>query len=281
MPYVFRQGDLPKLDVQVDRGSDFTAWKSQWESYMSLSGLSGESAEKKVQALTLCFSRETLSIVQNLGLSDSEKKDTAAIISAIKKYIDGHINESVERRNFRRRTQQQGETFDDYLLVLRELVKTCNFCSSECTDKNIRDQLIEGITDGDTVEDLLQIKDLTLDKAIQVCQAQEAAKKQRSNITGIHQDSISAVRNPPRKKIPIQPLPSYPAACPGCGGKLHPGGRTRCPAFGQPCNNCGKLNHFAKVCRSRTEPKPTPTSVNALSAHKDIFLSNISVINGY
>ena len=99
---------------------------------MSLSGLSEESAEKKVQALTLCFSRETLLIVQNLGLSDEERKNVAAIISAIKKYIDGpHINESVERRNCRRCTQQQGETFDDYLLVvLRELVKTCNFCSS-------------------------------------------------------------------------------------------------------------------------------------------------------
>ena len=82
MPYVFRQGDLPKLDVQVDRGSDFMAWKAQWESYMSLSGLSEESAEKKVQALTLCFSRETLSIVQNLGLSDTDKQDITAIIIA-------------------------------------------------------------------------------------------------------------------------------------------------------------------------------------------------------
>ena len=60
MPYVFRQGDLPKLDVQVDRGSDFTAWRAQWESYMSLSELAGESNEKKVQPLTLCFSRKTL-----------------------------------------------------------------------------------------------------------------------------------------------------------------------------------------------------------------------------
>ena len=95
--------------------------------------------------------------------------------------------------------------------MLCELVKACNFYSSECADKNVRDQLIEGIIDGDTVEDLLQIKDLTLDKAIQVCQAQEAAKKQRANVTGIHQDFISFVRNLPRKKIPIQPLPSYPA----------------------------------------------------------------------
>ena len=277
MPYVFRQGDLPKLDVQVDRGSDFMAWKAQWESYMSLSGLSEESAEKKVQALTLCFSRETLSIVQNLGLSDADKKDVTAIIAAIKKYIDGHVNESVERRNFRRRTQQPGECFDDFLLALRELVKTCNFCSNECTQKNIRDQLIEGIVDGDTVEALLQEKDLTLDKAIQICQAQEAAKKQRANMTTVHQESVAAVRNPQplRKKPPSYATSSYSATCPGCGGKLHPGGRARCPAFSLPCNICGKLGHFAKVCRSRPPPTST-TSAKAPSTYTDPLLSNIS-----
>lgn len=56
MSYTFRQGDLPKLDLQVDRGTDFTAWKSQWEAYFSLSGLESQTDAKQVQALTLCFS---------------------------------------------------------------------------------------------------------------------------------------------------------------------------------------------------------------------------------
>ena len=176
--YVFRQGDLPKLDLQIDRGSDFSAWQTQWESYMSLSGLSGESPKKQVQALTLCFSRETLTIVNNLGLTTEEFKSVASIISAIKKYAAGHINESVERRNFCRRTQQIGESFDDYLVSLRELVKTCNFCNDACIQKNIRDQIIKGLLDGDTVEHLLQEKDLSLDKTIPMCQGKEAAKKQ-------------------------------------------------------------------------------------------------------
>ena len=143
MPCVFRQGDLPKLDIQVDRGSDFMAWTAEWESYMSLSGLSKESNEKKVQVLILCFTSETLSIVHILGLSDAEKKDAGAIIATIKKYIDGHINELVERRHFRRCTQQHGECFDNFLLALHDLrysssltlhshVKTCvrspDFC---------------------------------------------------------------------------------------------------------------------------------------------------------
>ncbi len=67
MPYTFRQGDLPKLDLQVDRGTDFVAWKAQWDSYISLSELDKELQAKQVQALTLCFSRETLTIVNNHG----------------------------------------------------------------------------------------------------------------------------------------------------------------------------------------------------------------------
>ena len=54
-------------------------------------------AIKQVQALTLCFTREALTIVQNLGLSGDERKSVASIITAIKRYIEGHINESVER----------------------------------------------------------------------------------------------------------------------------------------------------------------------------------------
>jgi len=107
-------------------------------------------------------------------------------------------------------------------------VKTCNFCLNDCTQKNICDQLIEGILDGDTVEALLQVKDLTLDKAIQICQAQEAAKKQRVNMTSVHQESVAAICNlqPPCKKPLSFTTPSHSAACPGCGSTPHPGGRT-------------------------------------------------------
>ncbi len=116
MSFVFHQGDLPKLDLQVDRGTDFTAWKSQWEAYFSLSGLDKQSDVKQVQALILCFSRETVTIVDNLGLIATQRGKVHDIITAIKRYVQGQINETVERRNFRRRVQQEGETFDDFLV---------------------------------------------------------------------------------------------------------------------------------------------------------------------
>ena len=100
MSFTFRPSDLPRLDLQVDRRSDFAAWQAQWESYRSLSGLASESAAKQVQALTLCFSRDTLSMVQNFGLTEEQKGSVDEIIRAIKRNVKGHINETVERRNF-------------------------------------------------------------------------------------------------------------------------------------------------------------------------------------
>ena len=123
-------------------------------------------------------------------------------------HADGHINETVECRNFRRRVQMPGESFDDFLISLRELAKTCRFCSEICAQKSIHDQVIEGLSDGDTIEDLLQISDLTLDTTISKCQSREAARKHRTDITA-QGDTVAALRKSQT------PHPAPQATCPG------------------------------------------------------------------
>ena len=156
---------------------------------------------------------------------------------------------------FRRRVQQPGETFDDFLVSLRELAKTCKFCSDNCTQKNIRDQIIEGLLDGDTVEHLLQEKDLTLDKAITTCRAQEAAKKQQAEIANTSREpaNVQTLRRQPNLTRP--PLGR---SCPGCGSGLHDGGRQSCPAYNITCHLCKKVGHFGRVCRGRRPQPLTP-----------------------
>ena len=261
MPYVFRLSDLPKLDLQVDRGTDFEAWKAQWTSYSTLSGLSGESGDTQVQALTLCFSRETLTVVNNLGLSADDRNSVGAIITAIKRHVDGHINESMERRRLRHRVQQPGESFDNYLVSLWELAKTCNFCSATCSQKSIRDQIIEGLLDGDTIEELLKQQNLTLDATITTCCAQEAAKEQRQDITD---HSVLAIRQPDKQRmkhaLTLHTGQAGPKPCPGCGLQAHQGGRVQCPAYKQTCCYCHKVGHFARVCHGRQLQKKPPLS---------------------
>ena len=73
-----------------------------------------KAAEKQVQAFTLSFStKKTLTIVENLGLTDAQHKE---IITTIEAYVNGQINESVERCAYRSRVEQEGEMFNDFVV---------------------------------------------------------------------------------------------------------------------------------------------------------------------
>ena len=137
-----------------------------------------------MDALELCLTSGSLRILRNLGLTAEQLADAAVIVEQLKKYARGQLNESVERRNFRKRMQQSGESVGDYIVELRDLVKTCNFCDDKCVEKVLRDQLIEGLMDNNTVEDLLKIKELTLDVAISNAEACVSAKKNLFKVTG-------------------------------------------------------------------------------------------------
>ena len=80
-------------------------------------------------------------------------------------------------------------------MLLRDLAKTCRFCFDSCIEKNIWDQLIEEVSDGDTVEDLLQENNLILTRAIAICRSKEAAKRHHSNITR-ESEVVAALRHP-------------------------------------------------------------------------------------
>ena len=146
------------------------------------------------------------------------------------------------------------------MVSLRDLSKTCKFCTEECTRKNIRDQIIKGLLEGDTVEDLLRERDLSLDTAISKCRAQEAARKQRADITsGLDGAQIHVVG----KRQPENPTDRPQRPCAGCGYPPHPGGRQNCPAFGLVCRKCRGIGHFGRVCQGgrkslRGAPRPPP-----------------------
>ena len=48
------------------------------------------------------------------------------IFDALKKHVAGSVNETVEQKSFRMCKQHMHESFDDYVIAHRDLVKTCN-----------------------------------------------------------------------------------------------------------------------------------------------------------
>ena len=121
----------------------------------------------------------------------------------------------------------------------------------------MRDQIIEGLIDADTIEQLLKESGLDLEKTISTCRAQEAAKKQRVEITSTsirEPVDVCAIRRQGQSQRPAR-------LCPGCGNKLHDGGRQNCPAFNITCHTCKKIGHFARVCRGgKTQSATQPSS---------------------
>lgn len=61
-------------------------------------------------------------------------------------YVNDHLNNTVEHSNFCRHVQQPGEIFDDFLIPLKELAKSCKYCSESYTEKNIQGQIIKGVS---------------------------------------------------------------------------------------------------------------------------------------
>ena len=96
----------------------------------------------------------------------------------------------------------------------------------------MRDQLSEAVTDGNTVEVLLEENNLTLTRAITICCSKEAAKKHCFDLAREESKVVAALRHP------YQPIHHVSLTYPGCGVAVHKKGQHQYPAYNQVCVNC-------------------------------------------
>ena len=117
----------------------------------------------------------------------------------------------------------------------------------------IRDRIVVGISSDAVRKLLLQEADLTLDKAVQICQLHELAE---SDNKAVNQDpDVNVIK---QKKFFKKQTPQYrQRKCKYCDTTHKP---RKCPAFGVQSNLCNKYNHFASVCMSTEQPQKRPQS---------------------
>ncbi|CAB3983492.1 Transposon Tf2-6 poly [Paramuricea clavata] len=110
---------------------------------------------------------------------------------------------------------------------------------------------------------LLRETDLTFAKLITMARAKELAEKQASNISGHNnsRNNVNRVKDEGNDEAKDKvrhakyvPKPHKQNQCRNCGNEFKQGHKDVCPAKGKTCRACGKLNHFARVCRSRKNP---------------------------
>lgn len=203
------------------------------------------------------------------------REDPESLKRKFRELCSPETNVIMERRNFNTRYQKPGDTTEAYTTTLRNLAKTCNF--SALQDQLIQDRLVCGISRDRVRRTLLKETELTLAKAIRICQISELTEqhsKALSTPKNVSVASVNAVQIKHSNKFKskriyatktegLKPITS----CKNCGG-THPAKREQCPAFGQQCHNCKKYNHFKNQCRSARWDKPRK-QVNQISAETD------------
>ena len=59
-----------------------------------------------------------------------------------------------------------------------------------------------------------------------------------------------------------------------CGrcGYVHTSKQNQCPAVGQKCHKCGKINHFAKVCKNSQKTEVNTVEENETDDDEDFYV---------
>jgi len=172
---------------------EWRRFKEQFENYELASDLIDASQQKRAAVFLTCIGNEAYDVYRTLEFdADEDRKKIDLIIAAFEKFCVGAVNVTYERYVFNRRVQESGERFDVFLGDVRRLARSCDFTAVE--ESMIRDRIVVGIRDDSTRHKLLQIRDLTLAKAIDICKTSEAAIKQMKDIDGV--DQVQSLRSP-------------------------------------------------------------------------------------
>ena len=227
---------MSKIELQPPAAFDFKnpddwlRWKQRFEQYRIASGLSKEDAEKQVSTLLYCLGEESEAVLFSTNVTEDERKVYTTVVQKLDDFFKVRKNVIYECARFNRRNQLQGETAEQYIMVLYKLVENCEYGTMK--DEMIRDQLVVGIQD-DTLSQKLQMDpSLTLEKAKKQVRQREAVQEQQQTLRGAANNTsleVEAVRSNLRRHVQGQPY----------GGK----NRARANATTKSCTRCGKGQH--------------------------------------
>ncbi len=243
-------------------------FKQQFENYATITDLNKRDKGYQVALFLHSAGTQALKVYNSLKFAPAEdRNDLETITRKFDEHIIGQVNETYERYKFNRRDQGSEEPIENYVAVLRELVKKCNY--GELTDSLIKDRIILGIRDNNTRKKLLQIRGSTLNQTIDICRSAELTSQQLKSIDA-NNDTVSKIipkksrdsSHKQRGKTKYNSKrsnekPHYPSTskdtevmpCLFCNTS-HIMNRKHCPAWGKRCTKCNRKNHFAVKCKS-------------------------------
>ena len=112
----------PPPPLNTKKGaSEWKLFKQMWHNFVIVARLENESQQYMKALFLHTLGSDGLTIVNGLELPQGHTlKD---IITALDEHFIGQVNETYERFVFNTRDQKEGESFEDYINSLRQLIK--------------------------------------------------------------------------------------------------------------------------------------------------------------
>lgn len=199
--------------------------------------------ERQVAVLLSVIGGKTYTLLRNLlAPVKPSTKTLAQLKEVLKKHFEPKRVVIAERFRFYRREQAVGESVATYEAELRRLAAHCEF--GDYLDQALRDRLVCGLKSESTQKHLLSKADLTLKRALEIAQSQEAAERHAMQLkgdVGVGTMNVEKVSDAPRKE-----------KCRHCGRGNHLA--QDCRFREAQCFRCGRNGHIATVCRARGPP---------------------------
>ncbi len=199
----------------------------------------------KIRYLLIWAGEEGQELASTWKLTNEEKKLLETYWTKFEQYVKPKSNFRLARYKLRTLKQDPSEAVDVFMKKARILVNECKYVDSS---EQLIDALIFGTNSRDVQAKLLKKDEtLTIDQALNIARTEEATKQQLKDIGVQKQDE-----GKDGKQIDAMKSKSSSRKCSRCGKVHNFSPRSACPAHNSTCDNCGKPNHWAIVCRSTT-----------------------------
>ena len=263
----FPQGTTPAPHLSSSVSlREFDAWRHKLEGYAMLTGITTLThAEQRSALMSLLDDDWTRALRYGLNVSDTA--DLKTILDAMEAYLRGQRNIILDRRDFYSRTQEIDENFDDFLCSIKEISAFCDFCTA-CMENRLHDRIVVGIRDEEALKRMLEEKNLTLQRAIDICRASENANANRAVIRGSTNAALAKLSQYKKDRKKLHPGVPKEEKCFRCGRERHSEMKL-CKAINQQCKGCGKKGHFAVVCKSSKPGQQKQVSQESKSSKAD------------
>ena len=148
-----------------------------------------------MSTLLYCLGEEADAVPTSTNRSTDDKKRYDRVVQKFDGFFQVWKNVIFECTYFNRKKQQEGESAENYITTLYELVKYCDY--SALKSEMIRDRLVVGIRDSVlSVEHLQMEADLAVEKAKKMIRQREAMHEQQSALKGATEpNSVAAINN--------------------------------------------------------------------------------------